>query len=196
MTKKLNKSELLDIAVVAIKQAELSAQEFKALNDQLAKTGEVFASRVEVACAESYKASMAGVSGADIARGAGVSEMTVSRYIAGGHVAFISKGKIAGGKVVSDIGNGNISVSRAKSVKSASEYNKTVTANKKTAKAGKAKAKATEPTASNDPLKAMEALIGQIVEMVRTNQVELEDVLGTWAEAMATLENTDELLEV
>lgn len=189
---KLNKAQLLEVAVKSVQQADANTKAYKSLSDQMTKVSDALVSSVEVACADAYKASLAGVSGADIARGAGVSEMTVSRYIAGGHVAFTTKGKIAGGKVVSDIGNGNITVNRAKSVKSASEYNKQVTANKKTAKAGKAKAKGETLT----PLKQMEALVNQIVALVATNQVALEDVLGTWAEALAQLEEVQEMAEV
>lgn len=189
---KLNKTQLLEVAIKSVKQADASTKAFKSLSDQLNKATDELVSSVEVACADAYKASLAGVSGADIARGAGVSEMTVSRYIAGGHVAYVTKGKVSGGKVVSDIGNSNITVNRAKSVKSASEYNKQITANKKTAKAGKAKAKAETLT----PLKQMENLVNQIVALVATNQVALEDVLGTWAEALAQLEEVQELAEV
>lgn len=189
--KKLTKAELLEVAVNSVKSAEVNAKNFKTLSDNLAKAGEQFASSVEVACADAYKASLAGVSGADIARGAGVSEMTVSRYIAGGHVTFVTKGKVAGGKVVSDIGNGYLTVNKAKSVKSGKEYGKAVTEGKKAkaGKAGKTKGKAT-------PVEMAKANIQGIVELVKSGAVTLEFVIDAWADAIASLEVAEELAEV
>lgn len=194
MTKKLNKAQLLEVAINSIKSAEVSKNTLKAKSDELSKLTEQVDSNIEVACTDAYAASLAGVTGADMARGAGLSEMTVSRYIAGGHVNYVTKNKIAGGKVVSDIGNGYLTVNKAKSVKSAKEYNKTVSDGKKakSGKAGKVKAKADTLA----PLDQVCAHVDGIISLVKSGKVTLEEVTDIWASGLAILEYAEEMAEV
>jgi hypothetical protein len=179
-------------AVQAVINADMASKNANTLGNEYTKALENAVSAVEVACAHSYKASLAGVTGADIARDAKVSEMTVSRYIAGGKVAHQTDGKVTGSKAVSDMGNGYITVGQVKNAENASQYAKAVTAGKnaKNGKNGKAD--------KREPIEVAKAHLEQVTKAITAGKITLEQVTDIWAELLAQLEvsEIEEMQEV
>jgi predicted transcriptional regulator len=183
------KQQLLEIAVKAVIEAR---EADKALTDLLAETtkaSDKAVSAVEVACTASYKASLAGVSGVEIAKLAGVSEMTVSRYIASGKVAHQTDNKVTATKVNSDLGNKYMTITEAKNVENPSQYAKLVKAGKQ-AKAGN-----TAKAESRSPLDVVAGHVEAIGKAIKSGKVTLEDVTELLADMVAGLESEESDIE-
>jgi hypothetical protein len=179
----MNKTQqALATAVQAVKNADSAVRTFNGLSNEIVKAQELAVSAVEIACAESYGASLAGVSGADIARESGVSEMTVSRYIAGGKIAHQTDNKVTGSKAVSDMGNGYIGVTEVKNCENVSQYNKAVKAGKDKNKNGAGKAE------SRSPIEVATAHLEQVTKAIKAGKIELQEIVNIWAEMVASLE--------
>jgi len=176
------KQQALATAVQAVKNADSAVRTFNGLSNEIVKAQELAVSAVEIACAESYGASLAGVSGADIARESGVSEMTVSRYIAGGKIAHQTDNKVTGSKAVSDMGNGYIGVTEVKNCENVSQYNKAVKAGKDKNKNGAGKAE------SRSPIEVATAHLEQVTKAIKAGKIELQEIVNIWAEMVASLE--------
>lgn len=181
----MNKKQLHEIAVKAVIEANEAGKVFATLSDQFAKASEKAISAVEVACVSAYAASVAGVTGAEIARDAGVSEMTVSRYIASGKVAFQTENKVSATKVNSDLGNKYLTIGEAKNVENASQYGKLVKAGKdaKNGKSGKAD--------KRTPLEVAQAHVEAVGKAIKSGKVSLEEVTDLWASMVAGLESSE-----
>jgi len=143
-------------------------------------------SAVEVACAESYawfiSVNRKHGAKAELSRESGVSEKTIGRWLASGHVALVTDGKITASEVNSAIGNYNIKTTDIDKVKSVTDWRELLKAYKATHKAGKAKAKATEPTETSEPTskpakaQGWESLADQLADMIMSGEVELQVV--------------------
>jgi len=176
------KQQLLEIAVKAVIEAR---EADKALTELLAatdKASDKAVSAVEVACTASYKASLAGVSGVEIAKLAGVSEMTVSRYIASGKVAHQTDNKVTATKVNSDLGNKYMTITEVKNVENASQYSKLVKAGKD-AKAGK-----TAKADKREPLDVVASHVEAIGKAIASGKVTLDQVTELWVDMVTGLE--------
>jgi predicted transcriptional regulator len=181
----MNKVQMRDVAVKAVIVARDTD---KAMNESIAqasKATELAISAVEVACTASYKASLAGVTGAEIAKLAGVSEMTVSRYIASGKVAHQTDNKVTATKVNSDLGNKYMTITEVKNVENPSQYGKLVTAGKK-AKAGN-----TAKAVSRSPLVVVASHVEAIGKAIKSGKVTLDEVTNLLAGMVASLEESD-----
>ena len=137
-------------------------------------------SAVEVACAESYawfiSVNRKHGAKAELSRESGVSEKTIGRWLASGHVALVTDGKITASEVNSAIGNYNIKTTDIDKVKSVTDWRELLKAYKATHKAGKAKAKATEPTEKPAKAQGWESLADQLADMIMSGEVELQVV--------------------
>ena len=177
----MNKTQLTEATAQAIREAVNAEATEKRLLTELDKASGNRDSRVNTACEMSFKASIAGIKGEAIATLAGVTPMTVSRYIAGGQVMAQTDGKITGSKAVSDIGNGYLNVSQAKQIENVSQYTKAVAEGKK-AKAGK-----TGKAEGRSPLEIAEAHVEALGKAIKSGKVNLEQVTGLWAGLIASL---------
>jgi len=183
------KQALLETAVNAVINAQLAD---KALADLLAETtkaSDIAVSAVEVACTASYKASLAGVTGVEIAKLAGVSEMTVSRYIASGKVAHQTDNKVTAVKVNSDLGNKYMTITEVKNVENASQYGKLVKAGKD-AKSGK-----TDKAGKREPLDVVASHIDAIGKAIKNGKVTLDQITELWVDMVTGLESEESDIE-
>jgi hypothetical protein len=140
-------------------------------------------SAVEVACAESYawfiSVNRKHGSKSELGRASGVSEKTIGRWLASGHVALVTDGKVTAVEVNSAISNYDMKTTEIEKVKSVTEWRELLKAYKATHKAGKAKAKATEPTEESEPtekpvkVQGWESLADQLADMIMSGKVEL-----------------------
>ena len=185
----MNKKQLLEIAVNAVIVAKDAESKFNQLLAETTKASETAISAVEVSCVSAYKASLAGVTGAEIAKLAGVSEMTVSRYIASGKVAHQTDNKVTATKVNSDLGNKYMTITEAKNVENPSQYAKLVKAGKQ-AKAGK-----TDKAESRSPLDVVAGHVEAIGKAIKAGKVTLEDVTELLADMVAGLESEESDIE-
>ena len=178
----MNKLQLTEATGNAIRVAiEAQATAKRAVIEASEAVG-VSDSRVNDACEIAFKASQAGITGEAIAKVAGVTAMTVSRYIAGGKVMMQTEGKITGSKAVSDMGNGYITVGAVKDCENVSQYTKAVKAGKD-AKNGK-----TEKAESRSPIDVAKSHMEAVTKAIKSGKITLEDVTDIWAELLADLE--------
>jgi predicted transcriptional regulator len=177
----MNKVQIRDIAVQAVIVARDADKVLTDLIAETTKASDKAVSAVEVACTASYKASLAGVTGAEIAKLAGVSEMTVSRYIASGKVAHQTDNKVTATKVNSDLGNKYMTITEVKNVENPTQYGKLVKAGKK-AKAGN-----TAKAESRLPLDVVASHVESIGKAIKAGKVTLEDVTNLWVDMVAGL---------
>jgi hypothetical protein len=133
-------NKLFENAVNAVKLASASENELKA---KLAEVQELSAktdSSITVACTDAYawfiSVNRKHGSKAQLAEASGVSQKTIGRYIAGGHVALVTNGKIEAGVACNAINNYKMNLSDIEKVKSLSDWNKLVKACKEVLKNG------------------------------------------------------------
>lgn len=181
----MNKKQLLEIAVNAVILAKEAESALVKLVAEATKASETAVSAVEVACVSAYKASLAGITGAEIAKLAGVSEMTVSRYIASGKVAHQTDNKVTATKVNSDLGNKYMTITEAKNVENPSQYNKLVKAGKE-AKAGK-----TAKADNRSPLDVAKGHVDAIAKAIKSGKVTLEEITNLWVDMVTGLESAE-----
>jgi predicted transcriptional regulator len=179
------KQKAFTLAVESVRNAESAKKALNELTSQFDKAVSWETSAVSTACAHAYAASLAGITGAEIAREAGVSEMTVSRYIAGGKVSHQTEDKVTGSKAVSDMGNGYITVSQVKNSENASQYAKAISAGK-AAKAGKTN-KADKRTDSEIVRSHLEA----VTKAIKAGRISLDEVTNIWADLLAELDTQE-----
>ena len=133
-------NNLFDSAVQAVKLACTNEENLKAKLAEVQSLTEETASTITVACAEAHAWYMSvgrkhGAK-AQLANAAGVSQKTVARYIAGGHVAMVTNDKVEAGVACNAINNYKMNLSDIEKVKSLSDWNKLVKACKEVLKAG------------------------------------------------------------
>jgi hypothetical protein len=133
-------NKLFENAVNAVKLASASENELKA---KLAEVQELSAktdSSITVACTDAYawfiSVNRKHGSKAQLAEASGVSQKTIGRYIAGGHVAMVTDGKIEAGVACNAINNYKMNLSDIEKVKTVSDWNKLVKACKEVLKNG------------------------------------------------------------
>lgn len=147
-------SNLFISAVESCKVAKTLQSELQALSNHLETLTTDTVSAVEVACAESYAwfVSVNRKHGAkqELATASEVSAKTIGRWLASGHVALVTDGKVTASEVNSAIGNYDMKTTEVEKVKTLTEWRELLKSYKATHKAGKAKAKATEPTAESE----------------------------------------------
>ena len=170
-------------AVESCKVANSLTNELAELDTRRDQVATETVSAVEVACAESYawfiSVNRKHGAKAELSRESGVSEKTIGRWLASGHVALVTDGKITASEVNSAIGNYNMKTTDIDKVKSVTDWRELLKAYKATHKAGKAKAKATEPTEpTSKPVKAQdwETVANQLADMIMSGEVELQVV--------------------
>ena len=173
-------------AVESCKVANSLTNELAELDTRRDQVATETVSAVEVACAESYawfiSVNRKHGAKAELSRESGVSEKTIGRWLASGHVALVTDGKVSAVEVNSAIGNYNMKTTEIEKVKSVTEWRELLKAYKATHKAGKAKAKATEPTETSEPTskpakaQGWEALADQLADMIMSGEVELQVV--------------------
>ena len=133
-------SNLFDSAVQAVKLACINEDSLKAKLAEVQSLAEETASTITVACTEAHAwfMSVGRKHGAkkQLAEAAGVSDTTVARYIAGGHVALVTNGKVEAGVACNAINNYKMNLSDIEKVKSLSDWNKLVKASKEVLKNG------------------------------------------------------------
>jgi hypothetical protein len=178
----MNKTQLTETTAQAIREHVNAEATEKRLLSELDKVSGNRDSRANTACEMAFKAMMAGITGDAIATASGVSGMAVSRYIAGGQVMLQTDGKVTGSKVISDIGNGYLTVGQAKQIENVSQYNKAVAEGKK-AKAGK-----TGKAEGRSPLEIAEAHIEAIGKAVKAGKVSLEEITNLWVAMVSSLD--------
>ena len=133
-------NKLFENAVQAVKLASTNENELKAKLAEVQSLAEATGSSITVACTEAYAWFMSvnrkhGAK-AQLAEASGVSQKTVARYIAGGHVAMVTNGKIEAGAACNAINNYKMNLSDIDKVKSLSDWNKLVKACKEVLKNG------------------------------------------------------------
>lgn len=133
-------SNLFESAVQAVKLASTNENELKAKLAEVQSLAEATGSSITVACTEAHAWFMSvgrkhGAK-AQLAEASGVSQKTVARYIAGGHVAMVTNGKIEAGVACNAINNYKMNLSEIEKVKSLSDWNKLVKACKEVLKNG------------------------------------------------------------
>ena len=185
----MNKQQLLDNAVKDVIEAKDADKAFKLLSAQTDKAEERLESAIATACASAYKASLSGITGVQIAKLAGVTEMTVSRYIASGKVAHQTGNKVTANKVNSDLGNNYMTITEAKNVENPSQYGKLVRAGKD-AKAGN-----TAKAESRSPLDVVASHVEAIGKAIKSGKVTLEEVTNLLADMVAGLESEESDIE-
>ena len=177
----MNKAQLLERAGVAIREAVNAEAVAKRAIAEATTAIETQDNRVNTACEMAWKASQAGITGEAIAGKAGVTAMTVSRYIAGGKLMQQTEGKVTGSKAVSDMGNGYITVGAVKDCENANQYAKAVKAGKD-AKSGK-----TDKADPRSPLDVAKGHMEAVTKAIKAGKITLEDVTDIWAELLADL---------
>ena len=134
------KPTLFESAVTAVKLAVTNETQLQAKLAEIETLTTDTASAITTACAESYAwfMSVGRKHGAkkQLADAAGVSQKTIGRYIAGGHVAMVTDGKVEAGVACNAINNYNINLSDIEKVKSLSDWRKLVKASKEVLKNG------------------------------------------------------------
>jgi predicted transcriptional regulator len=178
----MNKLQLTEATGNAIRVAIEAQATAKRAVIEASEAVNVSDSRVNDACEIAFKASQAGITGEAIAKVAGVTPMTVSRYIAGGKLMMQTEGKITGSKAVSDMGNGYLTVGAVKECENVSQYNKAVAEGKK-AKAGKA-GKADK----RSPLEIAQSHVEAIGKAVKAGKISLEEITTLWVDMVSSLD--------
>ena len=178
----MNKQQLTEATAQAVREAVNAEATLKQISTELDKASGARDTRVNTACELAFKASVAGITGDAIATKAGVTPMTVSRYIAGGQVMMQTEGKITGSKAVSDMGNGYLTVGQAKQVENATQYGKAVAEGKK-AKAGK-----TGKAEGRSPLEIAQSHVEAVGKAVKAGKVSLEEITNLWVEMVSSLD--------
>ena len=177
----MNKLQLTEATGNAIRVAIEAQATAKRAVIEASEAVNVSDSRVNDACEMSWKASQAGITGKAIADIAGVSEMTVSRYIAGGKLMMQTEGKVTGAQAVTDMGDGLITVGVVKECENVSQYNKAVAEGKK-AKAGKA-GKADK----REPIEIAQSHVEALGKAIKSGKVTLEQVTDLFADMVTDL---------
>jgi predicted transcriptional regulator len=177
----MNKLQLTEATGNAIRVAIEAQATAKQAVIEASEAVNVSDSRVNDACEIAFKASQAGITGEAIAKVAGVTAMTVSRYIAGGKLMMQTEGKVTGSKAVSDMGNGYLTVGVVKECENVSQYNKAVAEGKK-AKAGKA-GKADK----REPIEIAQSHVEALGKAIKSGKVTLEQVTDLFADMVTDL---------
>jgi hypothetical protein len=133
-------SNLFESAVLAVKLASTNESELKAKLAEVQSLAEETASTITVACTEAHAWFMSvgrkhGAK-AQLAEASGVSQKTVARYIAGGHVAMVTNGKVEAGVACNAINNYKMNLSDIEKVKTLSDWRKLVKDSKEVLKGG------------------------------------------------------------
>jgi hypothetical protein len=123
-------TNLFNNAVEAVKLAVSSETTLKAKLAEVEQLAEATASSITVACTEAYawfiSVNRKHGAKAQLAEASGVSQKTVGRYIAGGHVAMVTDGKIEAGVACNAINNYKIALTEVEKVKTLSDWRKLV----------------------------------------------------------------------
>jgi hypothetical protein len=192
-------SNLFISAVESCKVAKTLQSELHALSNHLEQLTTDTVSAVEVACAESYAwfMSVNRKHGAkqELATASEVSAKTIGRWLASGHVALVTDGKVTASEVNSAIGNYDMKTTEVEKVKTISDWRELLKAYKATHKAGKAKAKATEPTAETEPtekpekatVKGWKSHADNLAKSIETGEVGLMEVMDYLTELVSNL---------
>jgi hypothetical protein len=133
-------NKLFENAVNAVKLASASENELKAKLAEVQALADKTDSSITVACTDAYAWFMSvnrkHGSKAQLAEASGVSQKTIGRYIAGGHVAMVTDGKIEAGVACNAINNYKMNLSDIEKVKTVSDWHKLVKACKEVLKNG------------------------------------------------------------
>ena len=136
-------SNLFNNAVEAVKNAVSKESSLKAKLAEVEQLAEETASTITVACTEAYawfiSVNRKHGSKAQLAEASGVSQKTVGRYIAGGHVAMVTDGKVEAGIACNAINNYDMKLSEVEAVKTVSDWRKLLKAYKAVNKSGAGK---------------------------------------------------------
>jgi hypothetical protein len=133
-------NKLFENAVNAVKLASASENELKAKLAEVQALADKTDSSITVACTDAYAWFMSvnrkHGSKAQLAEASGVSQKTIGRYIAGGHVAMVTDGKIEAGVACNAINNYKMNLTDIEKVKTVSDWHKLVKACKEVLKNG------------------------------------------------------------
>ena len=195
-------SNLFESAVLAVKLASTNESELKAKLAEVQSLAEETASTITVACTEAHAWFMSvgrkhGAK-AQLAEASGVSQKTVARYIAGGHVAMVTNGKVEAGVACNAINNYKMNLSDIEKVKTLSDWRKLVKDSKEVLKSGagnNGKGKAsTEASESNTEASTeatgeyWEQLAELLAEEIASGSVSLQVVAEYITELVASQE--------
>jgi hypothetical protein len=195
-------SNLFIEVVEAVKLADARSKELGALMAKVTDATDAETSAVEVACVMAHTwflgTNKKHGGKKQLADAAQVSDKTIGRYIASGHVAMVTSGKVSASVANSAISNYDMKTTEVERVNSVTDWNKLLKACKAVKKsgAGKVAGKApTEPTEAEAPAsksQGWEALAEALAEVIASGEVDLMTV----AEYLTELVASKELVEV
>lgn len=197
-------SNLFNEAVEAVKLADASTKSLEALIAQVTEASQAEASTVEVACvtAHAWFLSTNKKHGGkkQLADAAQVSDKTIGRYIASGHVAMVTSGKVPASVANSAISNYDMKTTEVEKVNSVTDWNKLLKACKAVKKSGAGKVAGKAPKAEAEgteevteaKLQGWQELAEALAEAIASGEVDLMTV----AEYLTELVATKELVEV
>lgn len=194
-------SNLFIEAVEAVKHADGETKRVDVASVELANAKESEASAVEVACATAHawflSTNKKHGGKKQLSDAAQVSEKTIGRYIAGGHVAMVTSGKVTASEVNSAIGNYSMRIAEVEKVNSVSDWQKLLKACKAVKKSGAGKvtgkastpaeAEATEAKPSKKSGSSWENLAVELVGEIAQGNVSLGKVMDYLTELVSML---------
>lgn len=195
-------SNLFIEAVEAVKHADGETKRVDVASVELADAKESEASAVEVACATAHawflSTNKKHGGKKQLSEAAQVSEKTIGRYIASGHVALVTDGKVTASEVNSAISNYDMKTTEVEKVNSVTDWNKLLRACKAVKKSGagkvtgKAKVEATEAEATEAKSgkksgNSWENLAVDLVGEIASGNVTLDKVMNYLTELVSML---------
>jgi len=177
-------NQLFENAVKACKSAMSLSNQTDAITKHLETLQGETASAVEIACAESYAwfISVNRKHGGkqDLATASGVSGKTIGRWIASGHVALVTEGKVTASEVNSAIGNYSMKIAEVEKVQTLTEWRNLLKAYKAVNKSGAGKvvgkAETTEET-EKVTAKGWKSHAENLVKSIESGEVGLMEVM-------------------
>ena len=192
-------NQLFENAVKACKSAMSLSNETEALTKHLETLQGETVSAVEIACAESYAwfISVNRKHGGkqDLATASGVSGKTIGRWIASGHVALVTEGKVTASQVNSAIGNYSMKIAEVEKVQTLTEWRNLLKAYKAVNKSGagkvvgKAETTETASESTETPAKGIkwQTLADNLIAEIGAGNVGLMEVMDYLTELVSGL---------
>ena len=197
-------NQLFENAVKACKSANSLSNETEALTKHLETLQGETVSAVEIACAESYawfiSVNRKHGSKQDLATASEVSGKTIGRWIASGHVALVTEGKVTASEVNSAIGNYSMKIAEVEKVQTLTEWRNLLKAYKAVNKSGAGKvvgkAETTEET-EKVTAKGWKSHAENLVKSIESGEVGLMEVMDYMTTLVSELGlSIDEMEEV
>ena len=201
-------NQLFEKAVKACKSANSLSNETEALTKHLETLQGETVSAVEIACAESYawfiSVNRKHGSKQDLATASDVSGKTIGRWIASGHVALVTEGKVTASEVNSAIGNYSMKIAEVEKVQTLTEWRNLLKAYKAVNKSGAGKVvgkaettEATEEKSEKATAKGWKSHAENLVKSIESGEVGLMEVMDYMTTLVSELGlSIDEMEEV